>query len=152
MGYIENIRQKVGNMPIILNASAGVIVNQERELLLQKRVDTGNWSLPGGYLEYEESYIDALRREVEEDCGFSVENVELVDNFMGFAAYPNGDKAQVFCNLYIVKSVSGHRIITPTKETLTTKYFKFNDLPTLFNEQNRRMIASASVFLENNYF
>lgn len=148
MPYIKNIRDKVGNMPIILNASAGIIVNKQEKILLQKRTDTANWSLPGGYLEYGESYLDALYREVEEDCGFKPKELELIDNFMGFAKYPNGDKAQVLCNLYLVKSFSGNRIITPTEETMTTDYFAFDKLPMLFNEHNRRMINAANLYLK----
>ncbi|MDN2453778.1 NUDIX domain-containing protein [Lactobacillus sp. UCMA15818] len=148
MGYIEDIRGQVGNMPIILNASAGVITNKRKELLLQKRVDTSNWSLPGGYLEYGESYLDALYREVTEDCGFKAEDVKALGNFMDFVLYPNGDKAQVFCNLYLINSFSGNRITTPTKETITTAYFAFNNLPPLFNGQNRKMINFASTLFE----
>lgn len=55
--YIKDIRGKVGHMPIILNAVAGVVVNDEHKILLQERTDTHNWSLPGGYMEYGETFF-----------------------------------------------------------------------------------------------
>ena len=60
--YIQDIRSKVGHMPIILNSVAGAIVNDHQEILLQERTDTKNWSLPGGYMEYGESFLETLKR------------------------------------------------------------------------------------------
>ncbi len=54
--YVHEIRKLVGHRPIILNTAAGILVNENGEVLLNERVDTHNWSLPGGYLEYGETY------------------------------------------------------------------------------------------------
>ncbi len=79
--YIREIRSKVGHMPIFLNAVAGAVVNEQGQLLLQKRTDAGNWSLPGGMMEYGETFVETLQREMKEDAGLLVEPVKALHTF-----------------------------------------------------------------------
>ncbi|MDF3292802.1 NUDIX hydrolase [Streptomyces silvisoli] len=52
---------------------AGVIVDgQGRALLIQRR-DNGHWEPPGGVLEAGETITEALRREVLEETGITIE-------------------------------------------------------------------------------
>lgn len=37
--YIKTLRKKVGHEPIILNFAGGILVNDQNEILLQKRSD-----------------------------------------------------------------------------------------------------------------
>ena len=48
MGYIFDIRKKLGHDPIILTGSGVIIVNEHNEILLGKRADNGYWD----YYEY----------------------------------------------------------------------------------------------------
>ncbi len=149
--YIKDIRSKVGNMPIILNAVAGAIVDADHKILLQERTDTHNWSLPGGYMEYGETFLETLNREMKEDSGLTVEVVDMVGTFeQGFTTYPNGDQAQVISRLYVVEPVGGSLLTEETNETLSLKYFSFSKLPPLLNQQNLDMIkATAKYFHED---
>ena len=149
--YIKDIRSKVGNMPIILNAVAGAIVDADHKILLQERTDTHNWSLPGGYMEYGETFLETLNREMKEDSGLTVEVVDMVGTFeQGFTTYPNGDQAQVISRLYVVEPAGGSLLTEETNETLSLKYFSFSKLPTLLNQQNLDMIkATAKYFHED---
>lgn len=56
---------------------AGVIVDDRGRVLLTRRADNGQWQAPGGVLEPDEGIIEALRREVLEETGLSVEPVAL---------------------------------------------------------------------------
>lgn len=146
--YIKDLRAKVDHMPLLLNAVAGAVVNTSHEILLQERTDTRNWSLPGGYMEYGERFVDTLHREMIEDSGLEVDILAPVKLFdQGFSTYPNGDVVQVISMLYLVTPTGGHLIDKPTNETLSMAYFKFDALPPLLNQQNADMIQATADFL-----
>ena len=60
--------------------AGAVIFNDRRQVLLLKhrfRAGSG-WGLPGGFLERGEQPIEALRRELREEIGLEVDNVEVL--------------------------------------------------------------------------
>ena len=75
---------------------AGVLLlNEKRELLLQKRADNGLWGYPGGSMELGESFKDCARREVREETGLICGKLEHFMNVSGeevHYVYPNGDE------------------------------------------------------------
>ncbi|MGH3680365.1 MAG: NUDIX hydrolase [Natronosporangium sp.] len=56
---------------------AAVVTNDDGQVLVIKRRDTGAWQLPGGVLELGERIEDGLRREVREETGVGIEPVRL---------------------------------------------------------------------------
>ncbi|BAP84907.1 ADP-ribose pyrophosphatase [Paucilactobacillus hokkaidonensis JCM 18461] len=146
--YVHEIRKLVGHRPIILNTAAGILVNENGEVLLNERVDTHNWSLPGGYLEYGETYAQACVREYEEDSGVKVAIKARIDIFdVGDVHYPNGDVTQTISGLFLVEQVGGQLLQSKTDETLSLAYFPFNELPPLLNQQTADMLAAADKFM-----
>ena len=57
------------------------MLRSEGKILLQKRVKEGDWcglvTLPGGHVERDESIVDAVIREVREECGLTIIDPEL---------------------------------------------------------------------------
>lgn len=148
-GYIKMIRGLVGHTPIILNCAGGVLLNDKHEVLLNLRTDTHNWSLPGGYLEYGESYAEAIIREYKEDSGLDVRVVRPLHLFdKGKIKYPNGDVAQTIAMLYLVEPVGGKILTAATDETLALKFWPFDNLPPLLNQQTEDMLAYAAALPE----
>lgn len=146
--YIQEIRALVGHKPIILNTAAGILVNEHQQVLLNLRTDTHNWSLPGGYLEYGETYAEACVREYKEDSGFEVRILDRIGIFdRGEAIYPNGDVAQTISALFLVEPIGGAALDHATNETLGLDYFDFDKLPPLMNQQTADMLAAAQTFL-----
>ncbi|MFC6176127.1 NUDIX hydrolase [Companilactobacillus huachuanensis] len=148
--YIKEIRSLVGHRPIILNAAGAILVNSKNEVLLNLRTDTHNWSLPGGFLEYGETFEQACIREYKEDAGIDVEIIKPIGIFdQGFTVYPNGDKTQVISRLYLVKQIGGHTLNEATNETLDLKYFPFGQLPPLLNQQTAEMLKAGEKYLDS---
>ncbi|MFJ3643329.1 NUDIX hydrolase [Streptomyces sp. NPDC090108] len=56
---------------------AGVVVREDGRLLAIRRADNGNWELPGGILELDETPEAGVAREVLEETGIHVEVDEL---------------------------------------------------------------------------
>ncbi len=94
--YIKEVRSKIGTMPLLIPGVAGVILNEDKELLLQQKLD-GTWSLPAGMIEPQESPVQALIREIREETGLAVKVDRLLGVFggKGFGfTYPNGDQVE----------------------------------------------------------
>ncbi len=93
MSYISEMRKFVGHAPIMCVAAMGIIYNEEKGLLLEKRTDTGEWCVPGGAIELGESLEDALRREVKEETNLDISNPKLFDIKANVhMVYPNKDE------------------------------------------------------------
>lgn len=56
----------------------GIVVHEERVLLVKVSYGHQGWILPGGYVKPTETIGDAVRREVLEETGLIVEPLELV--------------------------------------------------------------------------
>ncbi len=107
MGYIEDMRNLVGNHPLILIGSHAIILNEKDEVLLQLRTDFNRWGIIGGALEYNETLEDALKREVYEETGLIIKNPELFRTYSGpdyFQIYPNGDQVHGVLVVYICEN------------------------------------------------
>jgi 8-oxo-dGTP diphosphatase len=59
----------------------GVMIFKDGKVLIGKRKARhafGTYSPPGGHMEYAESFEQAVRREVMEECGLEIENVKFL--------------------------------------------------------------------------
>ena len=65
------------------NASAAIIIDKKNNFLLQKRDNKKNIFFPnhiglfGGAKNYNESYVQALKRELKEEIGFTPQNINF---------------------------------------------------------------------------
>ncbi|HFU7087900.1 TPA: NUDIX hydrolase [Bacillus cereus] len=131
MGYIEDMRNLVGNHPLILIGSHAIIVNENNEILLQLRTDFNRWGIIGGALEYNETLEDALKREVYEETGLIIKNPKLFRTYSGpgyFQIYPNGDQVHGVLVVYICREFHGELKCDQT-ESKELRFFPFDELP-----------------------
>jgi 8-oxo-dGTP pyrophosphatase MutT (NUDIX family) len=135
------LRKLVGPRPLLLPGSVVLIVNKDNELLLQHRRD-GSWGVPGGLMEVGESLEDTARREVKEETGLEIGELELLDIFSGpeyFLKLPNGDEIYSVTAVYLTHELKGNIEIDKT-ESIDLQYFHINELPEGLNEANRNYI------------
>ena len=66
--------------------AAAAVVGREGKVLLVRRTMTpgqGKWTIPGGFVEFDEDPREAVVREVLEETGYPVEVVRLLDVIFG---------------------------------------------------------------------
>lgn len=64
----------------IVKVGVGVFVFKDGEFLMMHRQGAhgaGSWSVPGGHVEFGESFADTAAREVMEETGLTIKNVRL---------------------------------------------------------------------------
>jgi len=87
------MEQKEWVMPTHIIAAAGVVLNEQDEVLLVK-THRGGWVFPGGQVEVGENVIDAVKREIMEESGIEIEVGEAFCIASNTGKYPryNGVK------------------------------------------------------------
>lgn len=80
-------------MPTHIIAAAGIVLNENDEILMVKHHRHG-WVFPGGQVEVGENIIDAVKREVAEETGIEIEAGEIFCISSNTGKYPgyNGVK------------------------------------------------------------
>lgn len=131
MGYIQDIRKKVGHDPI-LTAGVGLFVfNENNEILMQLRTDYNQWGLPGGAMELGESFEETAKRELKEETNLDIDELKLVKVLSGkdtYREYPNGDKLYDITAIFVVKKHHGILKVND-EESKKLEYFNINHLP-----------------------
>src|SRR5919199_4691138 len=101
-------------------AVTAVVVNDQGELLLQKRSDNDLWGLPGGAMNLGESIGQAVVREVREETGLEVQPTGLVGIYSDpghVIAYANGEVRQEFSFSFTARIVGGEVSVADEEST-----------------------------------
>lgn len=111
-------------MPTHIIAAAGIVINENDEILMVK-THRGGWVFPGGQVEVGENVIDAVKREVMEETGIDIEVGEVFCISSNTCKYPgyNGVKeipTKIMLD-FICKAKSG--IPRPSDENSESAYF-----------------------------
>ncbi|MDX6558143.1 MAG: 8-oxo-dGTP diphosphatase [Blastocatellia bacterium] len=132
-----------GQRRFTVTAGAMIFDDQGRILLLEHvfRPDSG-WGIPGGFLTKGEQPDAALRRELREEIGIEVENVELL-----FArALPTERQIEIYFR--------AEALGTPEPcsfEIRSAGWFPVSDLPAELSKDQRRLIQRALGSSENSF-
>ena len=128
MGYISDMRKFVGHAPIMAVAAMGILYNEEKGLLLEKRTDTGEWCTPGGAIELGESLEDALKREIKEETNLDIAKPKLFDIKANVhMVYPNKDEVYYTDIVYEINEFFGD--LKPDRESKELVFFSLDNLP-----------------------
>ena len=108
------------------------IFKEDKILLVKER--NGTWSLPGGWVDVNQTVKSNTEKEVEEEAGLKVEATRIIAvqdrNMHNVPPYAyNVCKVFVLCEI-----LSGH--FQPNIETTESDYFRLEELPLLAEEKN----------------
>jgi len=110
------------------------VVFKDGKILLVKEKDSGTWSLPGGWVDVNESVGSNTAKEVREEAGLVVEPVRLIAvqdrNRHNKPRYAYG-----ICKIFVLCDIiSGE--FTPNAETSESGFFGIDELPELMEAKN----------------
>ena len=131
--YFRQLRCKVGRDLLLLPGVAAVIRDAAGRILLQEKASGEGWSLPAGAIEPGETPEQALKREVLEETGLSVESCQILGVFGGAKfryVYANGDAVEYTVVLYRC-DVTQHHKGPLDPETRSLRYFGADEMPPL---------------------
>lgn len=142
MGYILDLRKKIGHAPIIMASGCILIMNSQGQLLLQKRRDNHFWGYPGGSLEPGESFEECAKREAYEETGLECFNLQYFTHSSGSEmhyVYPNGDEVYIAEMVFLCIDYRGNLHVQKT-EAEEQRFFDLDDLPNDISPINRKVI------------
>ena len=153
MSYITDMRKKIGHDPLFMPFSSGVLI-ENNQILLQRRSDDGTWALHGGSLELGETFIDGLKREMQEELNIKIKKYIMIDVYSGkelYHIYPNKDQTFPVGVMYLITDYDG--IITPDNdEVMEVKWYDFDKLPSNLFHSDVKMIKDAINFYQKIYY
>ena len=132
MGYIEELRKKIGHMRILLPGCNAIIQNEAGQILMQQRTyPRGKWGLPGGLMELGESTEETIRREVKEETGLVLGKLNLFGVYSGEGyrcKAENGDLFDVVIIVYTTDDYTGEAAVMDD-ESISFEWFDLGSLP-----------------------
>lgn len=131
MDYIQHLRSMVGNEKVIMVVAGACVFNKENQVLMQKRSDHGQWGFPGGFMDLGESVQDTARREVYEETGLRLEQIEIFGIYSGppyDKTFSNGDQVSLVQISFICTQYSGE-LVGSNAESIQNKFYALEELP-----------------------
>jgi 8-oxo-dGTP diphosphatase len=137
-------------------ASMGLIRNQKGEYLLTKRHDTenpehdGTWHIPGGGIEFGETPVEALKREMKEELRVEVKPINMIPFVASNLWTSNTTQEHVILLCWVCTIVSG-KIMLDMKEAVDYVWFSKEQILSLrlmpfvkeFVEEAEKMFRKA---------
>ena len=111
-------------------AATAVILNDNNEILLLQRnkaPEAGNWSVPGGAVEFGETMENALKRELREELGIEIEIIKPL-TFTDHIPAPKSTHWVVAT--FLAKVTSGEVINKEPEKHQQLAWFSPTDIPT----------------------
>lgn len=123
----------------------GVFIFKDGKFLMGQRRNShgdGTWSVPGGHLEFGESFEDTARREVSEETGVAIKNIR-------FGAVTNdyfAEEAKHYVTIWMLSDYdSGIVTITEPDKFIKLEWHDFDDLPSPLFLPWRQLLSSEFI-------
>lgn len=130
-GFLHDLRARIGHDLVLLPAVAAVVERDDGKVLILKRSDTREWSLPSGICEPGEHPSKTIAREVLEETGLRARPERILAVFGGpQVRYPNGDES-VYATILFWCRVLGGELECRDGEALELRFVEVADVPPL---------------------
>ena len=150
MGYVDDIRKKIGHDMLML-VGAGVFVYKDGRVLLQRRRDNLCWAPHAGCMEIGEDLESAAKRELFEETGLLANNLTFLGVFSGedmIYTYPNGDRVQITGAVYVCEDFSGE-VAAETDEALELKWFPVDQIPDDISPPDKKSFQAFQEYIRD---
>lgn len=127
-------------------AVAVIILNEENQVLLQKRLDVRLWGIPSGHIEVGETVSEAAIREVKEETNLDIKIKKLIgvysDPTSQVFEYPNGQVVHFITTCFLAEIIGGE-LKCNSNESLDIKFFSEDNLPSDLLKMHPRWLKDA---------
>jgi 8-oxo-dGTP pyrophosphatase MutT (NUDIX family) len=130
LNYIKEMRKYIGHRPLLLCGASVIIFNKDGQVLMVQRNDNNCWCFPGGAVELGEKLEEAAIREVFEETGLKVNELEIFGAFSGeelHYIYPNQDEVYIIDIVFTSSNFQGN--ITLNNESKKVMFFDVDKIP-----------------------
>ena len=113
----------------LVPGASAIVTDDEGNVLLHRRRDSGLWALPGGVMDIGETIAQCAEREVKEETGLTVHAYRLVGVYSDpehVLAYSDGEVRQEFSVCFACRILGGD--IAVSNESLEVKFWAVQDL------------------------
>jgi 8-oxo-dGTP diphosphatase len=128
-----------------VRVGVGVFIFKDGKFLMQQRHGAhgaGSWSVPGGHLEFGESFEHTARREVKEETGLDITNIR-------FGAVTNdlfANEKKHYVTIWMLSNwESGKEYIAEPDKCLKQEWHTFDDLPSPIFLPWEQLLASEFI-------
>jgi ADP-ribose pyrophosphatase YjhB (NUDIX family) len=112
---------------------AAIVFNENGEVLLLDHIFriSSNWEIPGGFLERYEQPVDAVKRELFEETGIELYDVELI------RVRTNNRHIEI-----LFRAQTNGTASVKSREINAVRWFKADELPKKMNRRQKELIAN----------
>lgn len=150
MGYVSELRKRVGSMPAVIAFSVLVIISKDHRLLLEERADDHYWDFPGGSIEFNETALEAAKRELKEETSLEVKEATLLGVYSGpltYYRYANGDEVSGVDIVYYSSDYHG-QLKEQEEEVSSLRWFDLTNPPEKMSPRNKQIIKDLLEIFE----
>jgi len=143
--YIWRLRQVIGHDLVVAPAAVVVVLDATDAVLLIKRTDTGDWSVPGGATEPGSTFVSTAVDELFEETGLRADPADLVpfaslsDERWTRFTFPNADVIHSFNLCFATRRWAGDPR-TDGEESSDVGFFALDALPEPMLPVSRRVL------------
>ena len=133
---------KEGLMQVAVDAVVFSVINNQLKVLLIKRKKqpfVGKFALPGGFVEENEDFIDAAKRELEEET--NVKNIFLRQ--LGAYGKPTRDPRGRVIAIAFLALIRADQNLKATDDAAEAKWFTVNKLPELAFDHSKIILDAT---------